>query len=847
MPKVIIQNNSIESSIDCEYQTDDVLLCIYEHFDGVFPDNARIYDGQVSQANDITPGAVDTEKDIERIKECCGTIYVVNYPQFFLFGLTGIFGTLLKVVLLGLASILLRPKPQAERNTGNQSPNNGLSERVNSSRIKERIPDIYGRVRSTPDLIMKPYFRFEDQREVEYAYLCVGTGSFQISDVKDDITPIEDISGVSYEVYGPNTSPNSGQPETSYGTAIDRRVWSARKSNAVNGQILRAPNSSNIKGEESIAFNSPDGISSSDSDLNFEEYFEVGDNLIITDSATNGNSLDLDGTYEILSVTNNSIALVNPGTVNSNWDSGTFNTPFTDARLRTTSDKWVGPFIVENSHRALINLIAPNGIYTDDGEDQFILHVGIEVEFQQVNEQGDAFGPVTLNNVYVHGSAELQNSRLRSAEWQFPDQTIAESKSSRWQVRCRRFTDTPDYDDRRVVDEVQWRDLYGLGYVDEAHFGNVTTIHVRTPATQGALSIKQRKFNCDAIRLIDVDGQMVPSQNAGDIIKSIALDPLLGAMTESQIDMDSIDSAISQINETFGTTLASCFGYTFDDNQMSAEEMIKAIAAACFCTAYRQGSLLKLHFEKPTDISSLQFNHRNKIPKTEIKSSQFGTPDNTDGVRLDWTNPEDGALETFEIPADGSALNPRTLEFVGVCSRLQAYFHTWREWNKIQYQNTGVTFDATAEAITLTLNQKVLIADNTRSDTIDGEIHAHNGTELELSQPFEMEDGVSYTIHLQHTDGQIEALPILSAPSQYSVIVGSPPRQDLSVDSHNFAVATYIIEPDSDSRPLAFLIKELEPENAQVVNVSAVNYDPRYYERDSDFIDNVVDENANLI
>lgn len=843
MPKVIFQSNGLDASEDVVVETSDVMKTLLSHFDGKLPDNTRIYSEQVCQSSDVTPSATCIEKDIQRLQELQGTIYVVTHPQFFLFGLTGILGTLLKVFILGLISYLLRPKPPKERNTGDQSPNNGLSDRVNSARLKERIPDIYGEVRSTPDLIAKSYFRFENHREVEYSYMCFGRGEFQISDVKDDITPIEDISGVSYAIYGPDTSPNSGVAQIVYGTPITERVWAARKSNAVNGQTLRAPNSSVVTGDEDIAFNSPDGISHNNGDLDFEEYFAPGDNLIVSNSVSGDNTgtgaINLDGTYEILSVTNNSIALVNPGLVNSNWDSGTFNTGFTDARLATNTEKWVGPFVIEKSYRVLCNFIAANGLYMDDGEDQFTMGVNIEIEVQKLDVNGNPTGPITTQITNINGSAELQNARLNSGYFTLPGQTIAESKENKWQVRCRRVTETPEFDDRRVVDEIQWRDLYGMEYVTEPHFGNVTTVQVRTPATQGALSIKQRKFNCKAKRLID-DGTgtdtLVATKDAGLILISIATDPKLGGMTASELDVASITSAMSENQTYFGTAFSRYFNYTFDQKNTSAEEMIQTVARAAFCTAFRQGQLLKLHFERKTELSVLQFNHRNKIPNTELRSVRFGNSEDNDGVDFEWVDPDDGAIQTFQIPTDGSANNPKKIEVNGINSEIQAYFHAWREFQKIVHRNVAVEFDATAEAITLTLNQKILVADNTRGDTWDGQITYQDGVTLFLSQRFEGVDGTDYTIHLQHYDGQVEPLDVV-AFGENNVTVASAPRLPLVIDNDKYANTTYIIVENNKKRPTAFLVQEVNPKDGMTVSLSAVNYDDRYYDRDDDIVE----------
>jgi hypothetical protein len=145
-------------------------------------------------------------------------------------------------VAIGL-SFLLRPSTPNVKNQQETSPNNELSERQNKQRPNERIPDIFGRVRSIPDLIAVPYRVFEAGEEVEYAYYCIGRGSYTIYQVRDDITPYNEITGAQLEVYGPFTSPNSGDaPQLRLGAAIGVPVKTIKPLSAINGQVLIAPN-----------------------------------------------------------------------------------------------------------------------------------------------------------------------------------------------------------------------------------------------------------------------------------------------------------------------------------------------------------------------------------------------------------------------------------------------------------------------------------------------------------------------------------------------------------------------------------------------------------------------------
>lgn len=846
----------MDRSEDVVIETNDVLKSLYDHFDKGFPDTARLYHEQISEENDVTIGEGSIVEDLLKLEELEGTIYCVVYTKFFLFGLTGILGTLLKILLLGLLSYLLRPKPPIERNTGDQSPNNGLSDRVNTGRPNERIPDIYGEVRSVPDLIAQPYFRFEANQEVEYTYLCVGRGEFRITDIKDDQTPIEDIAAVSVEVYGPFQSPNESPKtvQSSIGRAINERVWAAVKSNAVNGQILRAPDATLIEGDENIAFNGPDQIVTNDDDVNFESFFAVGDEITIANSQSgenSGNPLNLDGTFEIFQVYKDSIVLINPGLVNSDWD-GIFSTDYSNANLSSDTDKWVGPFKVKSPWIVLANYIAQQGMYSDDGTEQSYIQVQIETEMTPINSLGQAIGPTETTQRYIEGSEVLQNSRSESSWYELTGNVdVDDAKDKEWEVRARRITPKFDEEDVRFVDEVQWRDLYSMEYVDQENFGDVTTIMVRTPATAGALSIKQRKLNCLAWRMIpgripdtfyEFTNYNVTTSDSSLIIRHIALDPTLGNMTEEELDYENMFTAIAINQQYFGTLDCKFFNYTFDERDLSAEEMISTVAEAAFFVPYRQGSLLKLKFEGKTALSSLLFNHRNKIPASEIRTVRFGTSDNHDGVEFDWVDKEDGATETYQIPYDGSASNPQKIEVPGIGNLVQAHMHAWRQWQKIQYQNVAVEFEGTAEAATLILNDRVLVADNTRGDTNDGNIIGQEGLTLELSQPFEPEPGESYAIFFQLFDGSVENLDILSINSPTSVTVGTPPSRPLVLDADRYARTTYQIIKDSRIRPNAFLIQEIDPKDQYVVGVSAVNYDDRYYDHDKDFIDGFFDE-----
>lgn len=116
------------------------------------------------------------------------------------------------------------------------SPNNRLNDRSNSARLKSRIPDIYGTVRSVPDLLCQTYTVYDDHKPREISYLCVGKGEYTISDLREGDTPLDNISEVTYDIYGPYSSPqvNRGTIEEPFRIVVSSKFY--------QDKICHAPN-----------------------------------------------------------------------------------------------------------------------------------------------------------------------------------------------------------------------------------------------------------------------------------------------------------------------------------------------------------------------------------------------------------------------------------------------------------------------------------------------------------------------------------------------------------------------------------------------------------------------------
>lgn len=956
MKTVLLALNPMEPDTWATHEVEDVRDFLMNQFD-VWPDTARIYHKQVSSHHDVTPS---NEAEIETLGALEGPFIVVVFPGE---PITIIYAIVAIVVVAAVVMAAQNIPTPTLRNTQNQSANNELSERSNKPRPLARIPDIFGTVRSTPDLIAVPYKIFQDHEEVEYAYMCIGRGAYDVSDVRDDTTLAADIAGTSVEVFSPNTSPNSGHaPQLRVGQVINTPLLDVVRSNAVNGQVLRAPNDQSIVGFNNIYFATPNEIRTSAFD--FTDKFAAGDALTIVGSAVyetyinqtktlyaytdgfkfviptttlppeyavgaevqltgatfsttdadgfwsgsydlggvytiasksletvtdpetsattyycrvvlnNPASLNpnwtnvhvgssasvgirlssgaelynLNGTYDVLSVADDTIRLSNPSAVNANWTT-LATSPNLSPILSTTGSKWVGPFVLDkkDTSQVFCNFVALNGLYKDDGKNQARMDVVLELEVTPINPDGSPRGSVQTFQATVEGSATFRSTRAVTLK-------ATPALSGRMSIRARRVTPSDLAFEGSVVDEIKWRDVYAVAPVVPTHFGNVTTVQSVTYATAGALALKERKLNMLVTRKIParVSGstfstELYATNRADHILSAVCLDPHIGNRPAGEIDFDAIYAALAEVRSYFGNDVAGEFSYTFDSDNLSFEETAQSIANAVFCTAYRRGNIIKLNFERETEDSTLLFNHRNKLPGSETRTIRFGNQNNFDGVSYQYADPNDDALVTYYIPEDRSSINPKEIESLGVRSKLQAHFHAWRAWNKIRHQNVITEFQATQEADLLVPQDRILVADNTRSGMQDGEVRGQTVLEVELSQPVVMQTGINYNIFLQLCDGTVESMPIKAGRTNRHVILSRAPRIPLAINDGLYARAGYIIVGDDEPRENAFLLVEKNPQSNFTSTVRAVNYDARYYSSDKDYVNGVVNSNGDYL
>ncbi|MDQ8953473.1 host specificity factor TipJ family phage tail protein [Acinetobacter rudis] len=568
------------------------------------------------------------------------------------------------------------------------------------------------------------------------------------------------------------------------------------------------------------------------------------DYLIIAGALLNKNiqGITLNGAYTISSISPNVIALVDPVAINTEWEklytlpNKSTSGQNVEVQIDSVSNKWIGWFNLDmrNAEGMSINLTWPQGLYWQSKSGRRDpTETKVLVEYQQIDETGTPTGAVQQSVLFFREFHSSQFGRTLEINFNFIGR-----------FRFRACLDW--YTDDSYRGEVKIKDVFAFAKSDKDRYENITIVRTITPATDGALSVKERKLNCLVTRKLPIDGtgDLVATRDAGQALIYLALNEKNGRRTIDEVDIEQIKNEVEQVKSYFGSEKAAEFCYTIDDTNLSFEEIAGMIASAIFCEPYRFGSKLRLKFEKPQEIATLLFNHRNKVPGSEKQTITSVVDKYYDGIELEYTDPLDDARIKYHIYYDvetetaiegNGALNPMTITTTGIRNHEQAKTRAWREWNKLQYRKVTTQFEALDESNLLTRNSKLLNADNCSLRAKDGDVLGVNGLVLTLSQDNEMPEDISYKIFLQMRDGTVDTIPCEKiGPSQ--VLLSRPPRMQLVVEHDRYARATYLIVSELDDRKItAFMLTEMNPATRLTNNITAVNYDDRYYEKDHSF------------
>lgn len=825
------------------------------------PEELRVFKGHCSESTDVS-GNISALIETEGEYEVC---LMPGTPVQLIWALV--------VVVVALVVVIAMAKPVSLNNRQQGSSTNALSNRSNQPRPNQRIVDIRGKVAGhMPDQLMVPYKIFEINIETEYSFMCVGSGEYAISDVKDGDTLLRDIDGSGARFYKPGNVPGFGTSYLTVGSPPIGGLWNISRSNEIDGVTLNAPNNGVKPGV--VMWVLPTRTISADpgeSEFTFYDNVSVGGTVKVTFTFLvyegnypiyiDGVTVNTDvytqdiitGDYTVSEVFALYINLDAPDwpTNGADWlggkpgKSGDWKvmvnrgdgSSFTGIVSGVKPDEFIsevpdpdinlndgtGPsphdvlaVIPKNTNQVWLNIVAVNGLYKEDNDNIILLAIEVFVEiFETLN--GDLTGESTSSTFNVIGSGKDQVGVTEKIINPYDEAII---KLTRKTKRDTEFNGN-------VVDEIKWRDFYKVSPNSQTTFGNVTTVHTVRRATQSAMTSREAKFNITAIR----DGK----DNFADVIKVMAFDPFFGRLTEQQLDLQSLTDTEAQIKTYFGNNDCVRVGYAFDDASISFEDSISMLCDAVNVVAYRMGGMLKFRFERPQLESNMQFTHRSKWPGSDTRSRLFKSEKEYDGVELTYRDEFTAEDLTISLPDSLSAINPKRIELNGCITKFGATIRARREYNKLIYSKVVHSFDSFGIARTLLPGMRIDVSDGTIGPFQDGEILDQSGLVIRLSQPVNFEPGQSHSIVISRRDGRIEGIPVSAvAGDPYRVVLSRPPAEELFV-GYMEAKTQYNFGTDESISSQSMLVQTIEPNitnGEEKIAVKTINYDSRFYSGD---------------
>ncbi|CAM0793627.1 Phage-tail-3 domain-containing protein [Acinetobacter baumannii] len=943
MSRLRIFTNPVDGHDNVLHVRTDRVLEAFKYIKKKHP-RARIYLQPACAHNDVTPTNKIDEASLLMLskKHDFDVVCEAGEPAT-------IIAAVSLVVSLAFSIYTLMTMPDANKGIERSSSNNKLGNRENTQRIGGRIPDIFGTVLAIPDLIAPPLRYFQNNVEIEECLMCLGRGYYEISDVKEGETSINQIDGESVSVYDPNQSLDTTTPMYRYGDVLNHAPLVGKQSRSITGQTLLNPSSARVV-ENNITFSYPNVINVATTafvngetisiegaqygvkDQLLSGTVDVGLDYVLTvatstdiyqpqnfkgltiqalliDDPVEG-TLDLAGVYEVSNIVKSGsagswvyeISLVNPQSVNQNFlkmteaasssisgtltdniDSmdldGTYTININSGTTITLSapdainpdwlklqnwgstagnmvglygsqENWLGWYETDTEgDQIFANFNAPQGLYHIGVKGyKEIIGVLLEMEYQLLDATGSPTGTIFSISETLSGNPQSIASPVGL--------TLKATLPSTIRLRYRLRRRTVHTSKGTVVDEVQAHSVYIMTALTKLSYEDVTLVRTVTVTNDITSGVKKRELNMLATRKVfsyesgSKSPERIASNKFADIVCAVNTDDYIGRRSIDIVDIQDLYATQNQIQTYFGTSKAIEFNYTFDNDNMSYEETLATIAYSVFCNARRTSGKVYFQFEKVNPSSSILFNHRNKKPQSETVTTRFGKDKQYDGVEATWRNAsENYTEESIKLPNDGIT-NPKKIELIGVTNKVQAYLLAYRAWNRIQYQRETIQFTGYGEADLVTINDRIAVVKDSIPTLVplgeeggftSGEIEAWSGLNIQISQPVHFDATKSYTIHLQLSNRSVETMLVTQGVDEWHLVLERLPILPLITSSDGKVTATnYSITLSNELDSEAYLISEKSPSATFESEITAVNYDERYYSNDSDYINNLI-------
>lgn len=784
----------------------------------------------------IVRNGVKLEEDDELAFEMCemDTVQLFDQPK----GAIGdAISSIFKVV--GQVFSFLAPKP-AIANTGGEtvdSPNNSLTGQTNTARVYKAKPDIYGQVRSYPDLIQESLFEYVSSSGndggLKYVteWMCIGIGRYGYESVRYSESSLGSMAGAEYQFY----QPGEVIPVLHEGYPFDD----------VDGQEVPGPNESEDFPVESATADTVVSGTYSGGQIAIkivkQSEFDYFMGLVLPHSVT----FEINVTYSTASgpVTED---VVFSGTLIS--------------AVQTDDGAVIDP--VEWYTFTMADLSGPSNVPASAtiNTTKFVLNDN------EALVVGPFFSPVESTELWIHTQSSLggrNDTDWNVKIWKIDDdynQVPGTEQTFHYHVRNDNKSASKVFYRTDKITPAGGLGKYAINFqrtnnsndasilkVEEIHAVNIRTnvvhptdalVRVKVRATENALGSRERKYNALVTRYTisyDLDAQQIdynlrPSRSFADAVAHTWL--VMGNQPVSSIDLYGLYS----IAEGLPDERLGYFDYTFDDENDSLGDRVQAICNAASVTAYWDDGVLTFTRDQKVTHPASVFNRAN-MKTDEYKITYEATlPGGYDGVQVSYVHPTTNNKTYINYRVLNGAIveqeaeNPNKMEIVGFRNEYQARERALRETKRLLYSRTKMIAKVFEDGI-IQVGSVVQIADLYDSNQQQGYITGRAGNNFDTSEPITF-TGSMYVLVTDNLGNPTLRYPATArADTKYGFTAAIP---DIQLNIWNGDTvqlpSRYLIATVEELDNQLWTVNSIKPNTDNTVSITVAEYSDAIYQ-----------------
>ena len=750
-------------------------------------------------------------------------IQIFNQPQSIV---SDILSPVFKLVTKVFSFLAPKPSFSASDTNSKESPNNKLTGQTNIARTYQARPDIYGQVRSYPDLIQQSMFEYVNNLKQVTEWMNFGIGYYTVENVRYSESTLGSLAGASYQVFQPGE--------------VIPVIYEGFEFDDVDGQELPGPNESeDIPIESATANEVVQGVFSGNQ-ISMKIVKQAEFDYFYGLSFPHAVSFVINVTYNTAS-----------GTVTKDI---TLNADLINAEI-TDDGSVIDP---EYYYTFYFNNLSGSDASTTPST-ATINNTKFILNDNQPLIVGPFFAPVAGDQLWVHLNAQLGDGNWASTAitiWKVDDDNIQiPGTTEHFTAGFPTVSKTDNYYLTKKITPAAGYGRYALQFnrlensndssvlkLEEIHSVRVRSnevhpddslVRVTVRATEQATGGRDRKYNALVTRHTisydistrTVDYTLRPSRSFADAVAHEWL--VIGKQRPGTIDLYELYS----IYQSLPDSRLGYFDYTFDDEDISLGNRVETICNAARVIAYWDDGVLTFARDERKEFPSAVFNRANIVADEYKISYDMTMPGGYDGVEIEYVSPKTNKKTyiRYRITDTGiveqAALSPLKISLSGCRNEYQARDRALLEVNRLVSSRMKMNMKTLADGEYVSPGEMIVVADTYDTNQQAGYIVARNGNGFDTSEQinFSGDMYVRVTDSIGNSTDKIRAYPRIDTKFGFTASV---PNITLNIfDGYNVqSPSRYVIATTAEMEAMRWRVSDKKPNSDGTFSLTCDEY-----------------------